>query len=494
MLRILTIIFLVFTAKFAVAQNYISVEVNKGKIVDLKGKSENIFIGNHEIADVAVHNSSKIYVYGKKIGSTSVHVLDKSGNAVLNAVVNVTHDLGPVQYAGKAIDPKSNLSFTSVENGLVMQGDISDTQSAERIKTLISGMLAEGENIVDITNVHDSKQVMIKVRIAELSRSRMHEFGINVRSLFDKGGDVIEFIAGGAVTNGTNILTAASMIDDLDVTTVVDLLETEGLLKILAEPTLTAKSGHEAEFLAGGEFPVPIPQDDNTITVEYKEFGVGLKFKPIIISDDMINLEIAPEVSSLSSANSVNFNGFVIPSIVKRSSKTVVDLKNGESIAIAGLLQHDNTTDVNKTPWLGDLPILGALFRSTSFTNNESELAIIITPHIVNASKKKIKLPTDDYIPANDIDRVLFGKMEGYKPEPVKAPEQPAVITKPVVKKPIAKTTNFNKPVVSKPEVTKVVEPLKPVKTAPLPAPKPVTSKLTLGDLIQKKQTFIKGR
>jgi len=273
----------------------------------------------------------------------------------------------------------------------------------------------------------DSNQINLRVRIVEVSRDLVKRIGFNIDAL-STGKFAFGIAALGATTttgafpgapilvrnNGVSNLVGTGRVAGIDLNAVVDAMENEGLATILAEPNLTAVSGETASFLAGGEFPIPVPQDNgNAITVQFKKFGVSLNFIPTVLSGERIALKVAPEVSQLSESGAVVLDGFSVPSLTTRRAETSVELASGQSLAIAGLIQNNMRTDAQKVPGLGDIPILGALFRSNGFRRNETELVIIVTPYLVRpvAPTARLATPVDGLIPANDIDRAARGKV-----------------------------------------------------------------------------------
>jgi pilus assembly protein CpaC len=268
-------------------------------------------------------------------------------------------------------------------------------------------------------------QVTLKVRIAEVNRSLLKQVGVNLFSTDPtsgfqfgigqgdgtaiNGGGSSPFSVGALLSGGTTI-GAAGKLFGLDLAGAIDLAEKDGLVSILAEPNLTALSGETASFLAGGEFPIPVPQGANMVTIEYKQYGVGLAFTPIVLADGRISMRVRPEVSELSTEGAVKLDDFVIPALTTRRAETTVELGSGQSFMIAGLLRNSNTNDIKKAPFLGDVPILGALFRSTSFRRSETELVIIVTPYLVRPVSSQLAMPTNGYRAPSDTQQVLEGQ------------------------------------------------------------------------------------
>lgn len=284
--------------------------------------------------------------------------------------------------------------------------------------------------IINMLQVGGIQQVMLEVRVAEMSRDVSRKLGVNFSA---SGGNALAFNMVGGLTDvsggiSENINAVLSFFGSDEVTNLfLEAMKEDGLVKILAEPTLIALSGQTASFLAGGEFPVPVYQDIDRITIEWKPFGVALNFTPTVLDDNKINMLVAPEVSEPDFSRTVSLSGFVVPSVETRRLSTVVELKDGQSFAVAGLLKNFVRENINRFPLLGDLPILGALFRSTEFERNESELVILVTPHLVKPLNVADQpLPTDSFIEPNEFELLLLGKLEGEPGPNVSATGQPS--------------------------------------------------------------------
>ncbi|SLN36582.1 type II and III secretion system protein family protein [Oceanibacterium hippocampi] len=402
----------------------VAIELGSGSLLQLPRPAASVFVSNPEIADVQVQSPKMIYVYGKTAGRTGLYAIDERGNVMTSANVTVTHNLSRLEGELRQLLPATRVRVASVGNSIVLEGDVSNVAEAEDARRLAQHFVGEGE-IINRLAVQGASQVNLRVRFAEVSRTISKNFGFNWEALGNVGNFTFGFAQGsdinvtnGAVTrtgNGSNIVGFAN-VGNFSINSIVDALEQDGLITILAEPNLTALSGETASFLAGGEFPIPVSQDDNTTVIVFKEFGVSLEFTPTLIGDSRISLVVAPEVSQLSAAGSVQANGFSIPALTTRRARTTVELSSGQSFAIAGLLQNGSNHDLSKTPWVADIPVLGTLFRSDSFIRNETELIIIVTPYLVRPVNQRLALPTDGFVPPTDVDRVLLGsqrRLEG---------------------------------------------------------------------------------
>ncbi len=399
------------------------VEINKGVLLKLSGAASSIVIANPDIADVQVVSPKMIYINGRSVGETSILAIDENDKVIVNANVSVNHNLSNLVKAVKQSFPREKVKFSSTDSAIILRGKVSSPITSQKINKLAMSFLKENQNIVNLLDTSGGDQVMLKVKIAEVSRSELKRFGISLESLLNTGNFLFGIGTGRDVFDATAGTFTRTALDNslftqvntgsVSINGVIDALEDDGLITVLAEPNLTTKSGVKASFLAGGEFPIPVVGQDNSVTIEFRPFGVSLDFTPIVMSENKISLAVAPEVSAISTNNAVEANGFVIPSITTRRVSTTVELGSGESFAIAGLMRADGSNDIEKVPGLGDIPVLGNLFRSSEFRNDQTELVIIVTPYIVNAVKdiKKLKTPLDGYKPATDMDRVFQGKL-----------------------------------------------------------------------------------
>ena len=406
----------------------IELDMNKGRIITLPSAASHVYVANPAVADVDVRSPTRIYVFAVGPGETTIHAVDDANMTVFSDTISVKAQTGSTNKVIKQLFPNTDVRFLQAGTGLVMSGTVDSPQQAEYI-TQIAENMTGGSKLINMLKIRGSDQVMLRVRIAEVARSELKNFGINLGTLFTKGsfslglftGRTGLFNTGTAATtalldNGDNNLRIGGSPGRFDITGVIDALETDGLVKTLAEPNLTAKSGASASFLAGGEFPIPVPGDDGTITIQYKEFGVKLNFTPTVLSEERISLYVAPEVSTLT-ASTTEIAGNNVPTLSTRRTSTTVELGSGESFAIAGLLQNETNNNIDKFPWLGDVPILGALFRSHEFSTNETELVIIVTPYVVSPVKDPGKLltPTENLETPSDFERILMGRLSKSK-------------------------------------------------------------------------------
>jgi len=420
------------------------VYVDGAELIDLGESAATVFVANPEIADVQVPgapNTTKFVIFGKKAGSTTVFAITHTGR-VSSYAVTVRRPVAQIAAALQQAAPKAQIEVSSAPNGVNLSGVASSPRDAQRLKATAKQYLGEKDKLNFNVAVAAATQVNLRVRIAEVTRSADKEFGINWSAISNTGSMAFGLLTGRApvstvVSGTTGRLTSnfgdfsrsATGLDSLgagyqnssgsvNVSGLIDALATEGLVTVLAEPNLTAISGESASFLAGGEFPVPVPQGLQQITIEWKKFGVSVDFTPIVLDANRLSIKVRPEVSELTTTGSVVINGTTIPGLAVRRAETTVELASGQSFAIAGLFQNNSSNQVERFPWLGDVPILGALFRSSSFQHNESELVIIVTPYIVQpvAQTSDLHLPTDGIVLAGDFETVLLGRLTSRHP------------------------------------------------------------------------------
>ena len=392
----------------------VSLEVNRGKLIRLSAPAETVFVANPKVADIQVKSPGLIYVLGKAVGQTTVFAVDSKDRVLANIELNVTHNLGALRDAVKLLHPGTDITVSSAGGSLVLDGEVSSATFSEGLQRLAQRFAGEGKDtVLNRLSVTAPTQVNLRVRIAEISREVDKQLGFNWSILGSIGGFSLGLATANpfaaSVTQG--ILSLSAGRGAWDFNPVIDALEEEGLVSVLAEPNLTALSGETASFLAGGEFPILVPDSDGRVTIQFKKFGVSLAFTPTLLGASRINLHVKPEVSQISSTNSVTLNGFEVPSLTTRRAETTVELGSGQSFAIAGLIQNNVTHDISKIPGLGDVPVLGGLFRSDRFQRDESELVIIVTPYVVRpvSSRHLMAAPTDGFVPPHDIERLIVG-------------------------------------------------------------------------------------
>ena len=423
----------------------LQLEVSKGRLIRLDQPATSVFVADPDIADVQVKSASMVYVFGKAAGETTLYAVGDGDQILLNATVVVHHNIGRLQAAIHELEPRSAVSVTSVDDQLVLEGTVFSAAEGEDIRRIAARFVADPKQLLNKMRVNAPNQVNIRVRVAEMSRQTVKQFGFNWQALFKTGDFLIGLATGRSFVNvatglavrgasefGSNTLNNVGVgfnNGKSDVNALLDALEDHGLINILAEPNLSAVSGEPASFLAGGEFPIPVPQGNNTISIEFKKFGVSLSFVATIADGNRINLHVAPEVSQLSSTGAIKVESIVVPALTTRRAETTIELSSGQSFAIAGLLQNNITQDLSKFPWLGDVPVLGSLFRSTAFQHDESELVVIVTPYVVRPTDtaNRLQTPSDGYAMPSDARQVLNGDIA--RPQQLKQGTAPATRT-----------------------------------------------------------------
>ncbi|MGH7076164.1 MAG: type II and III secretion system protein family protein [Stellaceae bacterium] len=403
----------------------IALQVSQGKLVVLRAPAKNVFVADPTIADVQVANADHIFVFGKKAGRTSLYALGADGVLLRAIAIDVSNPTVRAQAQTQETPGADGIHVGTTNNGLVLQGSAATPAAAALAARSAADNAPLKAPIDNRVQVRSSVQVTLRVRIAEVDRTISKELGINWNALgqYAAGGSAIKFGLGftpglptGTIASATGGFAqntgkfAGSSIDG-----VIDALAEEGLVTILAEPSLTVISGQPASFLAGGEFPIPVSQALGVTTIEFKSYGVSLNFIPTVMAPNDISIHVKPEVSQITDQGAITVSGLTIPALTVRRADTTIELGSGQSFAIAGLLQSNSSNDIQRFPGLGDLPVLGPLFRSTSFQHNESELIIVVTPYIVRPidNPSSIRLPTDAWRPATDMERVLFGEIQG---------------------------------------------------------------------------------
>jgi pilus assembly protein CpaC len=430
-----------------------TVPLFKSGVMRLDEPAARISVGNPDIADILILRSTQLYVLGKDLGTTNVILWDRNDQLIGTVEVEVTHDLGSLKSKLHQLLPNDEITVFSSQRNIVLSGQVSNVGSMEAALRIAEGYLTragtaqdvvqfeesgEGNGIegsvVNLMQIGGGQQVMLEVKVAEIARSELRSIESKMAFLSDSGswnfggvsGAPFDGLgeAGGLGALGGAIddkgLFASYMSDDFLFNLALSASKENGLAKILAEPTLTTLTGQQAEFLSGGEFPIPVPQELGRTTIEYKDFGVGLRFLPVVLGDGVINLKVNISVSELDETNTILIPAgvntetqFFVPSLRKRSAEATYELRDGQTIGVAGLLNEELREIITKFPGLGDLPVLGNLFRSQKFIKGETELMILITPRLAKPiDPSKITLPTDAFIEPSDADFYLLGRME----------------------------------------------------------------------------------
>ncbi len=406
----------------------LTVPMNRAVVVEADQPFAELSIANPGIADISTLSDRSIYVLGKAPGRTTLTLLGPDGKLITNVDVQVTLDVAEFKERLQQILPNEKIEVRTANDGIVLSGVVSSMASLDRALDLAE-RYAPGR-VSNLMGVGGTQQVMLKVRFAEMQRSVSKQ--LNGGMTISSGNVGIGLGTGdlGVIPDPTNpggpgtitpVFTlnrgmAGAGIFNFDIGSVsmsvmLEALESKGLVRTLAEPNLTALSGQEAKFLAGGEYPIPVVDKDGNVAVSYKPFGVELAFTPRVVEGDIINLALNAAVSGIDTTVTVQNGGFSVNAFKRRETETTVEMRDGESFAIAGLLQDDFRDLNGQVPWLGDIPVLGALFRSADYVRNQSELVIIITPHLVSPTRGEVlALPTDRVKPPSEAQLFLFGK------------------------------------------------------------------------------------
>ncbi len=412
----------------------LSVPMNRAVVVESDRPFAELSIANPAIADISTLSDRTIYVLGKVPGRTTLTLLDEQGRLITNVEVQVIPDIGEFKERLRQILPGEPIEVRTANDGIVLSGTVSSITSLDRALDL-AGRYAP-ERVSNLMTVGGTQQVMLKVRFAEMRRSVSKALSSSVALAGIIGDDDVGVGGGsGTYTDGSNLINRFDNDPDTNVTRttpsegtlalgfgagslefsiLLEALESKGVVRTLAEPNLVALSGQSASFLAGGEYPIPIATGDDAVAIEYKPFGVELDFTPRVVAEDVINIELSAAVSGIDPTVSIQQGGFNVNGFTRRESKTTIELRDGESFAIAGLLQDDFRDLKGQVPWLGDIPVLGALFRSAEYERAQSELVIIITAHLVSPVRgEALALPTDRVVIPSERELFLFGDTVG---------------------------------------------------------------------------------
>jgi pilus assembly protein CpaC len=447
--------------------NDMALSIGQGQLVTVSGSMADIFVANDAVADVQIKSARQLYVFGKGGGETTVYASNSAGAVIWSANIRVGSNIGSVDQMLRLAMPEAKISVSTMgTNTFLLTGTVAAPEDAAEAERLVSAFVGDGANVISRLKMATPLQVNLQVRIAEVSRSLVRSIGVNLRSIDSSSGFQFGIGQGrnfaptftprtatgmGNTTkvivpdplnpgqfreiDGTTVtpvgigttLAGAGRFLGLDLIGALDAGEQVGLVTTLSQPNLTALSGETADFLAGGEFPIPMSQGLGTTSVEYKKYGVSLSYTPTVLSNGRISLRVRPEVSELSSQGAVTISNFEIPALTVRRAETTVELGSGQSFMIAGLLSNNSNNTMDKLPGAGDLPVLGNLFRSRSYRRGETELVIVITPYLVNpVNANDIKLPTDGYNAPTAIQQLL-GNMDqdgvtgGSRPKPTAA-------------------------------------------------------------------------
>lgn len=472
----------------APASRRLSVPKGKSAIIDLPVDARDVLVSNPKVADAVLRTPRRIYVLGIGAGQTDAVFFDAAGRQILSLDIRVDQPVSAIEDTIRAIAPDADVKVEAVNDSLVLTGTVADTAESDRIQRIAASFVAKPDMVINTLSIRSPEQVMIKVRVVEMQRNLIKQLGFNTSALLGQAG-VSQFslanaaayaingglqggLTGGynldttqqpemqapctaglvgtgncnVVVHGNSVITSAGKLPgplNSNTATVqttagsaglnkanaaIQAFERAGLVRSLAEPTLTAVSGESAKFLAGGEFPVPVGTDQNgNVTVAFKSYGVGLGFTPVVLSGGRISMRISTEVSELSNEGAIKFNNNLsIPGLTVRRAETTVELPSGGALMIAGLLKEETQEDIDKVPGLADVPVLGPLFRSRDYLSGETELVVIVETYLVKpGSPGQFQTPVDGLQIASDMDTILLGRLnKAYKGD--RAPAAPA--------------------------------------------------------------------
>ena len=406
------------------APEVIRLGLNKSIVVDLPRAAKDVLVSDPTKADAVMRTPRRAYVIGMNVGQTNIFFFDEAGRQILSLELQIERDLAALNSMYRRLLPGSSIKVDAINENVVLSGSVTSNEDAARAADLAARFAGDPAKVVNMLAVEGKDQVLLKVTIAEVQRSASKQFGINFDALLNQGTDAVfqvisdnPFNVAGKALSSTGAFTQLTP-GNHDILANIRLMEQNGLLRTLAEPTLAAISGETASFLAGGEFPIPVGLNDNKITIEFKQFGVSLGFTPVVLSEGRISLKIKTEVSEISNegafalGNAVSNTSLAIPSLKVRRAETTVEMPSGGALVIAGLLRDDVAQGLSGLPGAKDMPVLGALFRSRDFQSDQTELVVLVTPYLAEpTSRKNISLPTDRLAPSSDYTANVIGRL-----------------------------------------------------------------------------------
>lgn len=458
--RYLSLLFLAmvlgFVSPAAYAAADITVPVSRSELVEVPVEMGEVIVADPEIADVYVHGKNKVSIIGKSLGITTVRIFDTESKLIRSIEVLVGYDLPAIRKALKEFLPYEAVGVEMVNTNLALTGQVSSISAADKALKIVNEYVApafaksagvsgavkgssgpEGfqSKVINLMSVTSGQQVMLRVRVGEMRRTALKNLGVNLQ-VIKSGSDALFGIATG---NGLNAMANGGLSSNFGqynltlegadaprgaiggtflnshgngVSGLLDALERDGLFKVLAEPNLVAMSGEKAQFLAGGEFPIPIQAQDGQISIEFKPFGVSVNFLPTVLNESRVRVQVEPEVSEISTEGAIIIQNIEIPAISTRRAKTTVELAPGESFMIAGLILDKMRSSIDQLPGVGEIPVLSALFRSTAYQREETELVLAITPYLVDPMLSgDVKMPTDEFKPASEMESFFYGAL-----------------------------------------------------------------------------------
>ncbi|MGD9785360.1 MAG: type II and III secretion system protein family protein [Hyphomicrobiaceae bacterium] len=411
----------------------VSIGLDKSMLIEVPTDLRNVLVSNPDVVDAVVQTTRQVYLLAKATGEANAFFMGPDGERILLLEVSVVRDLGALHDMLERLIPNSRIRAEMMGDNVVLSGSVDTPIDANRAAELAGRFIKKPDGVVNMLDTRSKEQVLLKVQVAEIQRDALKRIGVDVPGAVLQAGNFtfakviqnafpitsplvpkalpIDAVTAPVVRAGAALQPTWST-NNQSVTAMIEALERSGVLKTLAEPTLTAMSGESAKFLAGGEFPVPIAQQNNSISVEWKQFGVNVAFKPVVLTEGRISLNISAEVSEISPDGSVNLATITLPGLKVRRAETTLELPSGATLAMAGLLSDETRQSAEGVPGLKNLPVLGALFRSNDYRRRETELVILVTPYIAtHASAKELARPTDGYAPESTLRELFFGNI-----------------------------------------------------------------------------------
>lgn len=453
-----------FAASPAQAAADVVVPISRAELIEVPVEMGEVIVADPRIADVYVHGKNKVSIIGKTLGITTVRVFDAEGKLIRSVEVTVGYDLPAIRKALKEFLPYEPIGVEMVNTNLALTGQVSSISAADKavkivneyvepafsgtIESKSAAMKNDGEmntgfqptglrpKVINLMTVTAGQQVMLRVRVGEMRRTALKNLGVNLQMINSSANGAIGLVTGagtsafsspGGLSGNFGVYSFPTQGDTVPrglvggtylnnhgngVSGMLDALERDGLFKVLAEPNLVAMSGEKAQFLAGGEFPIPVQADDGQISIEFKPFGVSVNFLPVVLSESRVRVQVEPEVSEISNEGAIVINSIEIPAIATRRAKTTVELAPGESFMIGGLILDEMKSTIEQLPGVSEIPVLSALFRSTAYQREETELVLAITPYLVDPMLSgDVKLPTDEFKPASVMESFFYGAL-----------------------------------------------------------------------------------
>ena len=407
----------------------VTVGLDKSMLVEFPVDMQNVLVSNPEVLDAVVQTKRQVYLLAKDVGEANAFFIGPDGEKVLFLEVSVTRDLSALHDTMRRLIPGSNIAAEMMGDSVVLSGQVASAADANRASELAARFVKKPDGVVNLLEADSNEQVLLKVQVAEIQRDALRRIGVDlpgaiinsnnftfakvIQNAFPVTSAIVPEASSAFPLPGVNAGSALQptwATQNSRVTAMIEALERSGVLRTLAEPTLTAISGEEAKFLVGGEFPIPVAEEDNRVTVEFKPFGVNVAFKPVVLDEGRISLKITAEVSEISSEGAIQLANLSLPGLRVRRAETTLELPSGGTLAMAGLLSDETRQSVEGLPGVKNLPILGALFRSNDYRRRETELVILVTPFLATHQPYgKLAKPDDGFAPQSELRELFFG-------------------------------------------------------------------------------------